>query len=49
MADAAGRPVTHPNNKIEYAKLLKEQGRSLGHIAAKTGIPKTFLHCCLQA
>ncbi|MEU5547504.1 recombinase family protein [Streptomyces sioyaensis] len=39
-----GRPVAHPDDKIEYAKLLKEQGSSLGHIAAKTGIPKTSLH-----
>jgi AcrR family transcriptional regulator len=30
--------------KIEYARLLKGQGRSLGQIAARTGIPKTSLH-----
>jgi len=30
--------------KIEYARLLKAQGTSLGKIAAKTGIPKTSLH-----
>ncbi len=48
VAEAAGRhigrPVAHPEEKIEYARLLKGQGRSLGQIAAKTGIPKTWLH-----
>lgn len=39
-----GRPVAHPAEKIEYARLLKAQGDSLGMIAAKTGIPKTSLH-----
>ncbi|MBB3724883.1 helix-turn-helix domain-containing protein [Nonomuraea dietziae] len=39
-----GRPVAHPEDKIEYARLLKGQGDSLGVIAAKTGIPKTSLH-----
>ncbi len=39
-----GRPVAHPADKIEYARLLKAQGSSLGAIAAKTGIPKTSLH-----
>ncbi|MDL4776799.1 recombinase family protein [Actinomadura xylanilytica] len=39
-----GRPVAHPEDKIEYARLLKAQGDSLGIIAAKTGIPKTSLH-----
>src|SRR5947209_428428 len=39
-----GRPVAHPADKIEYARLLKDQGSSLGVIAAKTGIPKTSLH-----
>jgi DNA invertase Pin-like site-specific DNA recombinase len=39
-----GRPVAHPAEKIEYARLLKNQGVSLGQIAAKTGIPKTSLH-----
>ncbi|MBG0825933.1 recombinase family protein [Planomonospora sp. ID91781] len=39
-----GRPVAHPADKIEYARLLKAQGESLGTIAAKTGIPKTSLH-----
>lgn len=39
-----GRPVAHPEDKIEYARLLKAQGDSLGVIAAKTGIPKTSLH-----
>jgi DNA-binding IclR family transcriptional regulator len=36
--------VAHPADKIEYARLLKDQGISLGQIAAKTGIPKTSLH-----
>ncbi|MEV4753420.1 recombinase family protein [Streptosporangium sp. NPDC049248] len=48
VAEAAGRhvgrPVAHPAEKIEYARLLKAQGESLGQIAAKTGIPKTSLH-----
>jgi DNA invertase Pin-like site-specific DNA recombinase len=48
VAEAAGRrigrPVAHPADKIEYARLLKQQGTSLGQIAAKTGIPKTSLH-----
>ncbi|WP_157255227.1 recombinase family protein [Nonomuraea typhae] len=48
VAEAAGRrigrPVAHSSDKIEYARLLKQQGTSLGQIAAKTGIPKTSLH-----
>ncbi|MEU6012001.1 recombinase family protein [Streptomyces sp. NPDC047453] len=48
VAEAAGRrigrPVAHPADKIEYARLLKQQGSSLGEIAAKTGIPKTSLY-----
>lgn len=48
VAEAAGRrvgrPVAHPAEKIEYARLLKDQGVSLGQIAAKTGIPKTSVH-----
>ena len=40
----AGRPVAHPTDKIEYARLLKAEGHSLGTIAAKTGIPKTSVH-----
>ncbi|MFE4873895.1 helix-turn-helix domain-containing protein [Streptomyces sp. NPDC056682] len=39
-----GRPVAHPADKIEYARLLKNQGSSLGEIATKTGIPKTSLY-----
>jgi DNA invertase Pin-like site-specific DNA recombinase len=39
-----GRPVAHPEDKIEYARLLKAQGDSLSAIAAKTGIPKIALH-----
>jgi DNA invertase Pin-like site-specific DNA recombinase len=48
VAEAAGRqvgrPRAHPADKIDYASLLRQQGRSLGEIAAKTGIPKTSLH-----
>jgi DNA invertase Pin-like site-specific DNA recombinase len=48
VAEAAGRhvgrPVAHPADKIEYARLLKAGGASLGTIAEKTGIPKTSLH-----
>jgi DNA invertase Pin-like site-specific DNA recombinase len=48
VAEAAGRrvgrPLAHPEEKIEYARLLKDQGSSLGQIAAKTGIPKASLH-----
>ena len=39
-----GRPIAHPADKIEYARLLKGHGDSLGQIAAKTGIPKASLH-----
>jgi hypothetical protein len=39
-----GRPIAHPEEKIEYARLLRAQGGSLGVITAKTGIPKTSLH-----
>ncbi|MDT3443826.1 recombinase family protein [Pseudofrankia sp. BMG5.37] len=39
-----GRPIAHPADKIEYARLLKANGESLGAIATKTGIPKTSLH-----
>jgi DNA invertase Pin-like site-specific DNA recombinase len=38
-----GRPVAHPADKIEYARLLKAQGASLGAITTKTGIRKP--HC----
>ena len=39
-----GRPIAHPTDKIEYARLLKASGESLSAIATKTGIPKTSLH-----
>ena len=39
-----GRPRAHCTDKIDYTSLLHQQGRSLGEIAAKTGIPKTSLH-----
>jgi DNA invertase Pin-like site-specific DNA recombinase len=44
-----GRPLAHPEDKIEYARLLKAEGNSLGTIATKTGIPKTSLHRYLAA
>ncbi|MFC5188052.1 hypothetical protein [Actinomadura harenae] len=44
-----GRPIAHPEDKIEYARLLKAQGDSLGVSAAKTGIRKTSLHRYLTA
>ncbi|MFG2863811.1 hypothetical protein [Streptomyces sioyaensis] len=47
VAEAAGRcigrPVAHPADKIEYARLLKQQGSSLGENATRTGIPRTSL------
>ncbi|WP_234343158.1 hypothetical protein [Streptomyces fulvoviolaceus] len=52
VAEAAGRrigrPMAHPDDKIEYARLLKGQGFGYGEISAKTGIPKTSLHRYLQ-
>jgi DNA invertase Pin-like site-specific DNA recombinase len=39
-----GRPVAHPADKIEYARLLHGRGHSYGQIAAKTSIPKASLH-----
>jgi DNA invertase Pin-like site-specific DNA recombinase len=39
-----GRPIAHSAEAIEYARLLKDHGESLGVIAEKTGIPKTSLH-----
>ncbi|MFE7803022.1 recombinase family protein [Nocardia sp. NPDC057440] len=39
-----GRPTAWPDDKIDYARLLREQGNSLGEITSKTGIPKTSLH-----
>lgn len=44
-----GRPLAHPPDKIEYARLLQAQQHSLGQIAVKTGIPKTSLHRYLGA
>ena len=48
VAEAAGRqigrPVAHPADKIEYARLLRSRGDSLSQISAKTSIPKTSLH-----
>ncbi len=48
VAEAAGRhigrPFAHAADMIEFARLLKGQGHTLGQITAKTGIPKTSLH-----
>ncbi|WP_328996112.1 recombinase family protein [Kribbella sp. NBC_01245] len=44
-----GRPIAHPADKVEYARLLKAKGHSLGQITAKTGTPKTSLHRYLAA
>ena len=48
VAEAAGRqvgrPIAHPADKIEYARLLRGQGHSLSQISAKTSIPKASLH-----
>jgi DNA invertase Pin-like site-specific DNA recombinase len=48
VAEAAGRridrAVAHSADKIEYARLLKARGHTLGQIAAKTGISKTLLY-----
>jgi DNA invertase Pin-like site-specific DNA recombinase len=44
-----GRPVAHPADKIEYARLLHGQGQSYGEVSAKTGIPKASLHRYLTA
>jgi DNA invertase Pin-like site-specific DNA recombinase len=53
VAEAAGRqigrPVAHPADEIEYARLLRAGGASLGTITEKTGIPKTSLHRYLAA
>ena len=39
-----GRPIAHPAGKIEFTRLLKARGHTLGQVAARTGIPKTSLH-----
>jgi hypothetical protein len=48
VAEAAGgqvgRPVAHPAEKIEHARLLKATGDSLAVISRKTGIPNASLH-----
>jgi DNA invertase Pin-like site-specific DNA recombinase len=53
VAEAAGRqvgrPIAHPADKIEYARLLRGQGHSYGQISAKTSIPKASLHRYLSA
>ncbi|MEU1527711.1 recombinase family protein [Nocardia rhamnosiphila] len=53
VAEAAGRhvgrPIAHTADRIDYARLLRDQGDSLAVIASKTGIPKTSLHRYLGA
>ncbi|MFI6368568.1 recombinase family protein [Nocardia sp. NPDC050630] len=53
VAEAAGRrvgrPVAHPEDKIEYARLRRRENKSLEEIAKKTGIPKTSLHRYLRS
>jgi hypothetical protein len=44
-----GRPAARPAGRIDYARLLRTRGESLGVIAARTGIPKTSLHRDLTA
>ncbi|MGW4094441.1 recombinase family protein [Nocardia sp. NPDC004750] len=44
-----GRPVAHPDDKIEYARLLRRENKSLAEIAEKTGIPRTSLHRYLRS
>jgi DNA invertase Pin-like site-specific DNA recombinase len=39
----AGRPVAHPASVIAQARLLRDEGDSLGTIAKKTGIPKALV------
>ena len=45
----AGRPIAHPADKIEYARLLRGQVADYGEIAAKTkhpqGIPAPLPRC----
>jgi len=53
VAEAAGRrvgrPKAHSDGTIEYARLLKAKGASLGEVAGKTGIPKSSLARYLAA
>ena len=39
-----GRPRAHTDETIEYARLLRQQGDSLGEITRKTGIPRSSAH-----
>ncbi|WP_218584236.1 hypothetical protein [Nocardia cyriacigeorgica] len=39
-----GRPVAWPDDKIDYARLIRKQGSCLGEITSRTSIPKTSLH-----
>jgi DNA invertase Pin-like site-specific DNA recombinase len=44
-----GRPIAHSAEKIEYARLLRNQGESYGSITKKTGIPRASLSRYLAA
>lgn len=44
-----GRPKAHSEETIEYARLLRQQGDSLGEIARKTGIPRASAHRYLSS
>jgi hypothetical protein len=39
-----GRPIAHTADKVEYARMLRGQGKSYGEISARTGIAKASLH-----
>lgn len=53
VAEASGRrvghPVAHSADKIEYARLLRRENKSLNESAKKTGIPKISLHRYLRS
>ncbi|MEU6033677.1 GNAT family N-acetyltransferase [Streptomyces tauricus] len=48
IAETAGRRISRsvalPTDRVGYARLLKQQGSSLGEVADATGVPKTSLH-----
>jgi DNA invertase Pin-like site-specific DNA recombinase len=39
-----GRPKAHSDEAIEYARLLRQEGHSLGEIEKRTGIPRSSAH-----
>lgn len=48
VAEAKGRRIgrrkAHSEETIEYARLLRQEGHSLGEIARRTGIPRSSVH-----